>query len=527
MGKKGGSSWLSLVKKAFSSPSKVPADTKISNRRKDQHDQGEEEEDKKREKKRWLFRRPTCGHSANPKLSNTATTTTTNTDSSNLSAEQRHAIAVAAATTAAAEAAVASAQAAVEIIRLTRPPLPISVQRREHYAATVIQTIFRGYLARRALQALRGIVKLQALVRGHNVRKQAKSTMKCMEALLRVQSRVRDQRARLSHEGSRKSMIAADSNSQWESSKYHSSQDFRDRKSMSRTRSSLADDWDECPQTLEQLDALLQARKEAALRHERTVGRAMSQQAWDGRGLSAEGIEREIEERANWLDQWMASKQWENYSRDSSDRREPIKTVEMDMSMPHRYSSSSVQRPQSPHIQNQRQLASPRHRSAHHQPTVSPSPSKIRPLQVRSASPRCFREEQSFSTANNTPSLVTTRRLSSYLPRQSETSSSAAIPNYMTATESAKARLRSQSAPRQRPATPERERSTSAKKRLSYPVPEPYYNSAGRNLRSPSFKSVQAGYVGMELGSNTSCYTESIGGELSPCSTTELRRWFK
>ena len=82
--------------------------------------------------------------------------------------------------------------------------------------------------ARRALRALKGLVKLQALVRGHNVRKQAKMTLKCMQALVRVQSRVRDQRARLSHDGSRRSMFA-ETNSSWES-RYL--QEIRHRKSM-------------------------------------------------------------------------------------------------------------------------------------------------------------------------------------------------------------------------------------------------------------------------------------------------------
>lgn len=50
------------------------------------------------------------------------------------------------------------------------------------------------------MRALKGLVRLQALVRGHNVRKQAQMTMRCMQALVRVQARVRARRLQLVRE---------------------------------------------------------------------------------------------------------------------------------------------------------------------------------------------------------------------------------------------------------------------------------------------------------------------------------------
>lgn len=54
--------------------------------------------------------------------------------------------------------------------------------------------------ARKALLALKGLVKLQALVRGHLVRKQATATFRCLQALLTAQARARARRIKMINE---------------------------------------------------------------------------------------------------------------------------------------------------------------------------------------------------------------------------------------------------------------------------------------------------------------------------------------
>ncbi|KAI0524101.1 hypothetical protein KFK09_003465 [Dendrobium nobile] len=111
--------------------------------------------------------------------------------------QSKHAIAVAAATAAVADAAVAAAQAAVAVVRLTSNGGGVVFRGvNERLAAIKIQTYFRGYLARRALRALKALVKLQALVRGYLIRKKAAATLHSMEALIRVQHTVRAQKSK-------------------------------------------------------------------------------------------------------------------------------------------------------------------------------------------------------------------------------------------------------------------------------------------------------------------------------------------
>ncbi|XP_008786649.2 protein IQ-DOMAIN 31-like isoform X2 [Phoenix dactylifera] len=67
----------------------------------------------------------------------------------------------------------------------------------EQQAATMVQAAFRGYLSRRAFHALKGIIRLQALVRGHLVRRQAVVTLRSFQGIVKLQALIRGRRVRL------------------------------------------------------------------------------------------------------------------------------------------------------------------------------------------------------------------------------------------------------------------------------------------------------------------------------------------
>ncbi|XP_009803493.1 protein IQ-DOMAIN 32 [Nicotiana tabacum] len=66
----------------------------------------------------------------------------------------------------------------------------------------VIQTAIRAFLAQRALLKHKNITKLQAAVRGHLVRRHAVGTLRCVQAIVKMQALVRARRAHRLVEGS-------------------------------------------------------------------------------------------------------------------------------------------------------------------------------------------------------------------------------------------------------------------------------------------------------------------------------------
>lgn len=395
-----------------------------------------------KEKRRWSFRRSVKDHTSDtiPTSVEPRHSSIESHISETDNEQSKHAIAVAAATAAAADAAVAAAHAAAAVVRLTSNGCTLSHGGlgSEEWAATRIQSAFRGYLARRALRALKGLVKLQALVRGHMVRKQAAATLHCMQALIRVQARVRARRVRMSEEGQAVQRRLLQ----------RRQQETHPRKS--------SEGWNASTYSIEKQEAKAQSRQVAAKKRERALAYAISQQE----------IERRLEESAKIVEmdtgRLKPSSNKKNGSiSEPSSLEQSISTNQFSASYP-LYSSAvqSLQLPTRSPPQIEGQLVSPI--------VVSPSQSEcVTASALQDLSPRTFSgqfgnvEDCTFSTAESSPQYFSAVSKAQairgpFTPSRPEYMESflqdySSFPNYMANTESSKAKVRSQSAPKQRP----------------------------------------------------------------------------
>ncbi|XP_042470439.1 protein IQ-DOMAIN 22-like [Zingiber officinale] len=388
--------------------------------------------------------------------------------------QSKRAIAVAAATAVVAEAAVAAAQAAAVVVRLTssgRPAAGIAAGKQEA-AAIKIQSAFRGYLARRALRALRGLVKLQALVRGNIVRKQAAETLRCMQALVRVQARARASRA-----------IGSETSAS-------------DKRPRTHAGLPTVDPYDQAVRangTKSDNPCTLKRSSSKSTRMETVDSDRASAAAW------------------NWLDRWMEERYWDSReavrkagSFVSTDDEKNAKILEVDTGKPQH----------SGHKKHQHQFSNltPDHNS-HSFTTAAESPSKHSSVQHSVPSPasvdihQClgslmfpvevmdYGESPQFFSASSRHGNA---RKGPFTPSKSECARSlfsgySDYPNYMSNTESSKAKVRSQSAPKQRP---ELEKTGSTKRSSAHGYGQPVEGALAQRSSSLHAKFANKAYPG-------------------------------
>ncbi|RLN01012.1 protein IQ-DOMAIN 1-like [Panicum miliaceum] len=287
---------------------------------------------------------------------------------------------------------------------------------RQEWAAVRIQTAFRAFLvapesllrlARRALKALRGIVRLQALVRGRLVRKQLAVTLKCMHALLRVQERAREQRARSTVDGNG-SQVALNG--------------------RATSTKDAEEQWCDRQGSFDEVKSKLHMKHEGAAKRERAIAYAHFYQHRSSKhsgmpSSPATCVRSHESNRCNhnlsYLEGWMATKPWETrlMERNHTDSQFAKNCGDLNLAVSKHSDASSV-------------------KIRRNNVTTRVA---AKPPSVLSASSSDFvYEESSPSTSSVTPVSATTTILAS---EARSDSGHVGGPNYMNLTKSAKARL--------------------------------------------------------------------------------------
>ncbi|KAJ6746648.1 IQ-DOMAIN 5-RELATED [Salix koriyanagi] len=397
--------------------------------------------------------------------------------------ENQQAYSVPAVTAAVAEHAPITAQTSTEVFQQTKVNKYVG-KSKEEVAAIKIQTAFRGYMARRALRALRGLFRLKSLMEGPTIKRQATHTLRCMQTLARVQSQIHTRRIRMSEENQalQRQLLHAK-----ELEKLAVIMDFFSIFAMVMNLLKalwdfIGEEWDDSLQSKEQIEANMLNKFEAAVRRERALAYSFShQQAWknSSRPVNPMFMSGNPSWGWSWLERWMAAHPWESQSMTEKELNNDHSSVKSaspsitggDISKSYaRYQLNSdkliPRESERPTKTTSLQLP-----STPNKPAASTVARKLKSASPRSSIGGVDDESRSVASVQSDRS----RRHSiagSSVRDDGSLGSSPALPSYMVPTKSARAKSRSQNpSAAEMNGTPEKEKGStgSAKKRLSYP----------------------------------------------------------
>ncbi|CAN1142922.1 Protein IQ-DOMAIN 2 [Linum perenne] len=348
---------------------------------------------------------------------------------------------------------------------------------KEEAAAIRIQTIFRGYLARRALRALRGLVRLKLLMEGPAVKRQAVHTLRCMQTLARVQNQIHTRRVRMSEENQALQRQLLQKH-------------LRELESLR-----MKEGWDASLQSKEQIESKLLSKYEATMRRERALAYSFShQQNGKNTAKAATGMFMTPGNPSwgwSWLERWMSAHPWEarnTTDKELSNDQASVKSGSRSLvggEISRAYARYQLNSDKLSPVDNQANKAAPTRSTTHSPSTTSKPPSSIG-RKMKPASPRSSvggPDDDSRSMVSFQSHRRHSIAGSSVRDDESCFGSSPSLPSYMVPTQSAKAKSRLQSPlglgaeknGGSETSPPEKEKGpmASAKKKLSYPPSSP------------------------------------------------------
>ncbi|KAL6573441.1 IQ-DOMAIN 14-like [Orobanche hederae] len=320
--------------------------------------------------------------------------------------------------------------AAPKVAESRKENRPEPTLRNQHLSAIKIQAGFRGYQARRSFRALRGLVRLQQVVRGQNVKRQTANAMKQMQLLVRVQTQVQSRRIQ---------MLENQALQQGQSYNRNHNKELDSTLSKWTNQPSEAgqnEDWDDSLLTKEEEERRLCKKMEAIIKRERAMAYAYSNQLWKANPKSDHSP---MDLKSNAFPWW-----WNWLERQLPEVGGTSQSISLTSPRP-----DSESKP-SPRFHNNKHtgFASDNH--------DSPTPIRVRQTWTPPANNKYSKTRASAANSSTTfdaDSLMSCPPFS--------------IPNYMTPTISAKSKMRANSNPRERfPRTPGNE----SNRRFSFPL---------------------------------------------------------
>lgn len=174
---------------------------------------------------------------------------------------------------------------------------PFEGKSKDDVAAIKIQRAFRGYQSRKSLRSMRGLVRLKSLVQAPPVKRQTTTALRCMQTLARVQAQIQSRRIRMSEENQalQRQLLQI--------------------RAKELASSRVGEDWDDSPQSKEDLEASLLSKYEATMRREKAMAYSFThQQTWKKSQKPTTLMFMDPNNPQwgwSWVERWVESRPWD------------------------------------------------------------------------------------------------------------------------------------------------------------------------------------------------------------------------